>query len=191
MRKIVLASGSPRRKALLEQIGLEFTIDATAQEDAVSGDQEPHNLAIEISRMKAESVAPWHLDAIIIAADTIGVINGRIIGKPHSESDARAMLDSLSGKPHTVITGFTVLDTASGKAVTKSVETTVYMKPITRSEIDAYVKTGEPMDKAGSYAIQGLGALLVEKIEGDYFNVMGLPLAALAEVLTGFGVKVL
>jgi septum formation protein len=101
------------------------------------------------------------------------------------------MLAALSGKSHTVITGFTALDTLTRKAVSRSVETTVHMKRITKSEIEAYVKTGEPLDKAGAYAIQGLGAVLVEKIEGDYFNVMGLPLCALTEVLKEFGVNVL
>jgi len=191
MKSIILASASPRRKALLEQIGIKFTVDARVREDTGLVGQEPHQLAREISLKKAESVAGGYPDAIIIAADTFGVIDGRIIGKPHSESEVRTMLASLSGKSHTVITGFTVLDTFTGKAVSRSVETTVHMKRITKSEIEAYLQTGEPMDKAGSYAIQGLGAVLVEKIEGDYFNVMGLPLAALAEVLKEFGVNVL
>ncbi len=191
MKKIILASASPRRKALLEQIGLKFTVDAAAQEDTGLAGQEPHRLAREISLKKAESVAGQYPDAIIIAADTIGVIDGQILGKPESESEAQAMLASLSGKSHTVITGFTVLDTLTGEAVSRSVETIVHIRRITKSEIKAYVQTGEPLDKAGSYAIQGLGAVLVEKIEGDYFNVMGLPLAALAKVLKEFGVNVL
>jgi len=188
---IVLASASPRRKALLEQIGLEFTVDARVREDTEFIGQEPHHLAREISLQKAESVANSYPDAIIIAADTFGVIDGHITGKPRSESEARAILTSLSGKSHTVITGFTLLDTLTRKAVSRSVETTVYMKRITKTEIEAYVQTGEPLDKAGAYAIQGLGAVLVEKIKGDYFNVMGLPLYALAEVLKEFGVNVL
>lgn len=191
MKRIILASASPRRKALLEQIYLKFTVDARAREDTEFVRQEPHQLAREISLKKAESVAIDYPNAIIIAADTFGVIDGCIIGKPHSESEARAMLASLSGKSHTVITGFTVLDTLTRKAVSRSVQTTVHMKRITTSEIEAYVKTGEPLDKAGAYAIQGLGAVLVEKIEGDYFNIMGLPLYALAEVLKEFGVNVL
>ena len=191
MKKIVLASGSPRRKALLEQICLEFTIDTCVREETGFTGWEPHRLALEISLKKAQSVVGRYPDAVIIAADTFGVIEGRIIGKPHSESDARAMLASLSGKTHTVITGFTVLDTLTRKTVSQSVETAVHMKRITGEEIEAYVKTGEPLDKAGAYAIQGLGAVLVDKIEGDYFNVMGLPLCALAEVLKGFGVHVL
>ena len=190
MKRIILASASPRRKALLEQIGLKFTVDTQAQEDTELAGREPHQLAREISLKKAESVASHYPDSIIIAADTIGVIEGRIIGKPHSESEASAMLALLIGKSHTVITGFTVLDTLTRKAVSRSVETTVHMRRITASEIKAYVQTGEPLDKAGSYAIQGLGAVLVEKIEGDYSNVMGLPLSALAEVLKEFGVNV-
>ncbi len=191
MKRIILASASPRRKALLEQICLKFTVDTRMREDTELVGQQPHQLARELSLKKAESVASGYPDAIIIAADTLGVIDGCIIGKPHSESEARSMLASLNGKSHTVITGFTVLDTLTRKAVSRSVETTVHMKRITKSEIEAYVKTGEPLDKAGAYAIQGLGAVLVEKIEGDYFNVMGLPLCALAEVLKEFGVNVL
>lgn len=191
MKKIILASSSPRRKTLLEQLGLKFTVDARVSEDNNSAGQEPRELVRENSRKKAESVAGGYPDAIIIAADTIGIIDGRVIGKPHSESEARIMLASLSGKPHTVITGFTVLDTLTGKDVSRVVETTVYMRRITGAEIEAYLQTGEPLDKAGSYAIQGLGAALVERIEGDYFNVVGLPLAALAEVLKEFGISVL
>jgi len=191
MKTIILASSSPRRRALLEQIGLTFRVDAGVQEDETSAEQEPHRLARELSLKKAVSTAGRHPDATIIAADTFGIIDGRIIGKPHSEREARAMLALLSGRAHSVITGFTVLDTQTGKSVSRSIETTVYMKQITKSEIDAYVKTGEPLDKAASYAIQGLGAVLIEKIEGDYFNVMGLPLASLAEVLKDFGVNVL
>jgi len=191
MKRIVLASASPRRKALLEQIGLEFTVDTHVREDTEFVGQEPHRLAREMSLKKAESVASSYPDAIIIAADTFGIIDGHIIGKPHSESEARSMLTALSGKSHTVITGFTVLDTCTYKAVSRSVETIVYMKLMTKSEIEAYVKTGEPLDKAGAYAIQGLGAVLVEKIEGDYSNVMGLPLGALTEVLKEWGINVL
>ena len=191
MKRIVLASTSPRREALLKQIGLKFTVDARVLEDIEPVSQEPHQLAKEIALRKAKSVANEHPDAIIIAADTFGVIDNRTFGKQYTEMEARALLDWLSGKAHTVITGFTVLDTLTGKTVSRSVETTVYMKQLTKLEIEAYVRTGEPLDKAGAYAIQGLGAVLVEKIEGDYFNVVGLPLYALSEVLKGFGINVL
>jgi septum formation protein len=191
MKRIVLASTSPRREALLKQIGLKFTVDARVLEDIEPVSQEPHQLVIETAMRKAKSVANEHPDAIIIAADTFGVIDSRTFGKQHNEMEARALLAGLSGKAHTVITGFTVLDTLTGKTISRSVETTVYMKQLTKLEIEAYVRTGEPLDKAGAYAIQGLGAVLVEKIEGDYFNVVGLPLHALSEVLKEFGINVL
>lgn len=191
MRTIILASSSPRRKALLEQLGLKFTVDAGVQEAAAITGQEPDEIVKEIALKKAQSVADKYPDAVIIAADTIGVIGGRIIGKPHSAREAKEILSLLSGKAHTVITGFTVLDTATGKTVSQSVETSVYFKPVDKAEIEAYVQTGEPLDKAGAYAIQGKGAVLVDKIEGDYFNVVGLPLVALTEVLKEFSVKVL
>lgn len=191
MKKIVLASGSPRRKDLLKQIGLDFTVDTGTQEDDIVPGIDPHQLTRQISLRKAQSVAGKYDAAIIIAADTIGVIGGKIIGKPRSEAEARSMLANLSGKAHSVITGFTVIDTGTRKTVSRSVETIVYIKPLTKTAIDTYVKTGEPMDKAGAYAIQGLGAVLVERIEGDYYNVMGLPLSAIAETLKEFGVDVL
>ncbi len=191
MKRIILASTSPRRKALLEQIGLKFTVDARVQEDTEPLSKEPHRLAIASALRKAKSVASEYPDAIIIAADTFGVIDGHIFGKPHSEREACALLAELSGEVHTVITGFVVIDTLTGNTISRSVETTVYLKQLTKSEIEVYVRTGEPLDKAGAYAIQGLGAVLVEKIEGDYFNVVGLPLCALSEVLKEFGINVL
>jgi septum formation protein len=191
MKTVILASTSPRRQALLEQIGLKFTVDDRVQEDTGLTGLEPHELVRTVSLKKAQSVAGYYADTVIIAADTIGVIDGRIIGKPHSKAEARVMLSALRGKAHTVITGFAVLDTLTRKSVSRSVETTVYMKQITEAEIEAYVATGEPLDKAGAYAIQGLGASLVEKIEGDYSNVVGLPLYALTEVLKEFGINVL
>ncbi len=191
MRRIVLASASPRRKALLEQIGLAFTVDGDVREDVMPAQGEPQHLAREASLRKARSVAGKHPNSIIIAADTIGFIDGRILGKPHSPDKVRAILRSISGRRHGVITGFTVLDTGTGKSVTRSVETAVDIKRLTPAEIDAYVKTGEPLDKAGAYAIQGRGAAIVERIEGDYTNVVGLPLCALAEALKEFGVSIL
>ena len=129
-----------------------------------------------------------HADSIIIAADTIGVLEGRILGKPLDAPHACKMLAELSGRCHSVITGFTVIDSATDKAVSRSVETKVHFRKLSRAEISRYVKTGEPLDKAGAYAIQGLGSLLVERIEGDYNNVIGLPICALAIVLKGFGI---
>jgi septum formation protein len=190
-RHIVLASASPRRKELLEKLGLKIEVDPSESSEDLSGNLSPEDLAKSISVEKAKTVASRYPDAVIIAADTFGVLGKKLLGKPHTGEEARKMLLEMSGKSHRVITGFTVLDTRTGKIVTKSTETRVYFKKLTRSEIDLYVNTGEPLDKAGAYAIQGLGAVIVEKISGDYYNVVGLPLNALTEVLKEFGIKVL
>jgi len=178
MKTIILASASQRRKELLQKIGLRFEIEPSGCEEEIHAELDPNEVVLQISIEKAQSVAAKHKDAVIIAADTIGVIGNKILGKPHTENEARKMLKEISGKAHSVITGFTVLDTATNKIFSRTINTKVYIKNLTTYEIDAYVKTGEPLDKAGAYAIQGLGSLIVEKIEGDYYNVMGLPLLA-------------
>ncbi len=186
-----MASASPRRAELLRQVGLNFAIDpATGSEPPFSG-SDPHAYARQLSLAKAIAVAPRHPDALIIAADTFGMVEGQFIGKPHTADEAQKMLSSLSAKSHAVITGFTVLDTVTGRHVSRSVETTVRFRALSQEEISAYLATGEPLDKAGAYAIQGKGAVLVECIEGDYANVVGLPLAALSETLKLFGFNVL
>jgi septum formation protein len=200
-RKIVLASGSPRRKELLEKIGVEFTVDPSDYpEDWQSTIQInkdlgialiPEKLAQSISIRKAAAVAPKYPNAIIIAADTLGVLRGKVIGKPRTPDEARQMLQALSGKSHRVVTAFTILDSKNNKMVTRAVVTRVYFKKLDHAEIDNYVKTGEPLDKAGAYAIQGKGSIFVEKIDGDYYNVMGLPLNSLSESLKEFGVQIL
>ena len=190
MKTIVLASASPRRKELLEKLGLKFEVDVSGCEEKIDSELEPEEVVRRISITKAKSVAARHKNAVIIAADTVGVIGKKILGKPHTENEAGKMLKEISGKPHTVITGFTILDTATNKTVSGTVKTTVYIKKLTPQEIEAYVKTGEPLDKAGAYAIQGMGAVIVEKIEGDYYNVMGLPLNAVTETLKEFGIDV-
>jgi len=191
MRRIVLASASPRRKELLDRIGLKFEVAESAFREELTSELEPGALVQKLSLEKASLVAKQYDDAIVIAADTIGVLDGNIIGKPHNERTAKQMLRMLSGKCHLVITGFTIIDTRSQKTLSRFVETKVYFRDLTDGEIDAYVRTGEPLDKAGAYAIQGLGALLVEKIEGDYYNVIGLPLNTLMESLKKFGVRLL
>jgi len=191
MKKIILASASPRRRELLEQIGLQFRVEPSNFEERGGPTSEPHELARALSLQKARAVAGKHRDAIIIAADTFVVFQGRILGKPHTEAEARRMLRTLSGCGHSVITAFTVMDAESGKTVTRSVGTKVQMKKLTDIEIDSYVRSGEPLGKAGGYAIQGMGAVIVERIEGDYFNVVGLPLSALAQALREFGIRVL
>ena len=191
MKRIILASASPRRKELLEKIGLRFEVDASDIEENLQSDITPQELAKKLSAAKAQAVVKKYAEAIIIAADTVGVFKGKIIGKPHTPPEAKKMLRMLNGKSHLVITGFTITDTETGKSISESVETKVYFRQLTEAEIDAYVKTGEPLDKAGGYAIQGLGALIVNKIEGDYYNVIGLPLGALIKSLKKFGVRLL
>jgi septum formation protein len=191
MKKIILASASPRRKEILEKIGLKFEVEPSDYAEDMRSGLSPGELARAISLEKARAVATRHKNAIIIAADTFIFFRGKIMGKPGTEAEARKMLMRLSGKPHLVITGFTVLDVDSNKVLTTSVESVVYIKNLTQEEIDAYVKSKEPLDKAGAYAIQGLGSVIVERIEGDYFNVMGLPLSALAEALKEFGIHIL
>ena len=144
-----------------------------------------------MSLEKARKIAIKHRNALIIAADTFVVYKNKIIGKPKTEKNARKMLKLLSGEQHLVITGFTIIDTKSGKTVTKSDETKVYLKKMTRDEIDAYIKTKEPLDKAGAYAAQEKGGLFVEKIEGDFLNVVGLPIFKLTSELKKFNVKIL
>ncbi len=191
MKTIILASASPRRKELLEKIGLKFEVEPSNREEDMLSGLKPHELARNISLEKAKVVANKHKNAIVIAADTIIVFKGKVLGKPHTETEAENMLKTMSGKSHYVITGFTIIDTDKNKTLTKSVETKVHIRKLTSKEINAYVKSQEPLDKAGAYAIQGLGSVIVGKIEGDYFNVMGLPLSALTESLKEFGINVL
>jgi septum formation protein len=187
-RTIILASASPRRKELLKKFNLMFTVDRSNYAEDICLGKNPKELAKSLSLGKAVTVASKYSDAIIIAADTFGVLHGKILGKPRTPNEARMMLHAISGKSHLVITGLTVIDSASLKSISRAIETRVYIKNLSPLEINDYVNTGEPLDKAGAYAIQGLGALLVEKIIGDYYNVVGLPLNALAGILREFGI---
>lgn len=188
MKPLVLASSSPRRKELLETLGLKFTIDATKVEEDIGRKLKPAELVKTISLEKATAVADRHPDSIIIAADTFGVLGNKLLGKPRSASEAVAILSTISGRCHRVLTGFTILDSGGGRTISKVVETKVYFKKLSDEEIENYVRSGEPMDKAGAYAIQGVGSALIERIEGDYYNVIGLPLYALVSELKKFGV---
>jgi septum formation protein len=191
VQQIILASASPRREEILKKTGLPFRVVASNYHEEVDSAMSPRSLARLLSLKKAEAVAERYQKALVIGADTFIVFKGRIIGKPHTKAEARRMLTMLNGKTHTVITGFTIIDGESGKKVSRSAETTVVLKKLTRAEIDGYVRTGEPLDKAGAYAVQGIGAAIVSRIEGDYFNVMGLPFSKLVESLKEFGVKIL
>ena len=188
---IILASGSPRRRELLEQIGVKnYRIVSPDVDEHVEGHPAPEELVELLSRRKAEAVgAKAGADALVIAADTVVALDGAILGKPHSREEAGAMLAALSGREHAVYTGLTVL---RGDALDTGHEVTeVVFRTLTSPEILDYVSTGEPLDKAGAYGIQGYGALLVEGIRGDYFNVVGLPLCRLGRMLARFGVECL
>jgi septum formation protein len=191
MKRIILASTSPRRKELLSSIGVRFEVDPGEYEEDMGLDLDPPALARFLSLEKAKSVAGRHDNALIIAADTFIVFKNRLLGKPRDAREAGEMLKMLSGRSHSVITGFTILDAGTGKRISKAVETEVWFKRLTDEEIAAYVRTKEPLDKAGAYAIQGLGAFFIRKIDGDYFNVIGLPLSALTDGLKKFGIHIL
>lgn len=190
MRKIVLASKSPRRRELLRQIGLDFVVDVSEIDEDKISHASPLGLAKNLSKVKAEKIAKKHKDAIIIAADTLIVLNNEIIGKPKDKEDAKKMLQKLSGKTHFVITGFTIHDSRSKKEITKALTSKVKFKKMTEKEINDYVETEEPLDKAGGYGIQDKGAVFIEKVEGDFFNVVGLPVFTLSEILKKFGINI-
>ena len=188
---IILASQSPRRRQLLGQIGLDhFIVRPARGEEVMDPALSPAQLVEELSRQKAREVAgasdPGDL---VIAADTVVAIGGRVLGKPHDREEACAMLSALSGREHTVYTGVTVC--RDDRMLTQHEATQVRFRPLSPREIRAYVDSGEPMDKAGAYGVQELGALLVEGIRGDYFNVVGLPLCRLGQMLSQFGVELL
>lgn len=183
MQKIVLASGSPRRKELLGKIGLNFIVDPSDFEEVLDQTINPLELVKKLSYGKAADVAKRHPDSIVIGADSVVAINNITLGKPHTEAKAIEMLSKLSGTIHSAISGFTIIDTKTGKTISEAVETKIFFRNLTSGEIENYVATGEPLDKAGAYAIQGKGALLVDKIEGDFYNIVGLPLSKLAETL--------
>lgn len=182
--EIILASQSPRRKEILTLLDIPFKIMVSDADETVEDGLPPYFIAESLSLKKAAAVAKnTDADALIIGADTIVVSEGKILGKPGDASHAASMLKSLSGKWHSVISGVTVFRTKDTKSESFYVETKVKFSDITDAEIDDYIATGEPMDKAGAYGIQGIGAKFVEKIEGDYFNVVGLPLNRLYSVL--------
>ena len=184
---IVLASASPRRRDLLARLGLRFEVDPPRQEeDLPSPGEDPDAYAGRISAAKAAEVAERRPDALVLAADTVVVLDGEVLGKPADAAEARAMLARLSGFEHAVYTGVTVL-APGGSRATGTELTRVRFRTLQREEIDAYVATGEPLDKAGAYGIQEYGATFVEGVSGCYFNVMGLPVVRLLALLDEVG----
>jgi septum formation protein len=188
---IILASNSPRRKELLRQIGLDFSSDPADVDERMLADETPESYAIRVALDKARVAAGRAKSGIVIGADTIVVLDDTVFGKPVDAQDAERMLLQLSRRMHRVITGLAVMDVATGRALTRASITRVWFRNLTRDEITAYVKSGEPLDKAGAYGIQEKDALLVERIEGCYFNVVGLPLSLLGEMFSEFGIELI
>jgi septum formation protein len=184
---VILASGSPRRQQLLGELGVPFrTIVSDAPETLTSGLSAVEQ-AILLADRKARAVAAGIAAGLVLGADTMVVLEGEILGKPRDDADARAMLRRLSGRDHQVITGLTIVDAKTGESQSESVTTVVTMRDLTDIEIAVYVATGEPLDKAGAYAIQGAGAALIAEYRGCYANVVGLPLCATSRLLVTAG----
>ena len=181
---LILASKSPRRQELLGLFGLSFTVRAADVDETMDPCMPPAQAVGEVSARKALAIPDDQ--ALILAADTIVVCDGQILGKPCNEADAVRMLNLLSGRDHQVITGVTLR--RGTRLVTQAETTHVWFRDLSQAEIAAYIATGEPMDKAGAYGIQNLGAMLVESIRGDYFTVMGLPVCQLALALKRYGI---
>lgn len=179
LKKVILASASPRRNNLLQKLGLAFETDPADIDESISPKENPVDAVQRIAAAKAGAVGDRHPDSVVIAADTVVVCKGQILGKPADKTDAYNMLSLLSGVEHEVITGLCVLDTATGRGETGHEMTRVWFRELETDEIKAYIATGEPLDKAGAYAIQGLAAIFVAGIEGCYYNVVGLPLSRL------------
>ena len=202
--KLILGSQSPRRRELLKQVGLDFEVRTADLDETEYETGDPARTVCAICEAKARAVAKLlkteadacHLSPVtchlILTSDTIVVLDGRIMGKPHSQAQAEEMLSALSGREHSVFTAFTLLPVGGAETpVTEFEEPRVRFRPLEREEILAYIASGEPMDKAGAYGIQGLGAALVESIRGDFYTVMGLPLCRVCEALKRYGIRVL
>ena len=191
MAQIVLASGSPRRKGLLERIGVtDFLVRVPEVEETFPEGLTPQKVVSHISREKAEAASRLcGPEDIIITADTMVFLDQARLGKPRDEAHALEMLTALQGRRHTVCTGVSVCQ--GDRRLTETESTDVFFRPASEAELRRYIATGEPMDKAGAYGVQGRGALLVERLEGDFFNVMGLPVLRLARMLEKFGISLL
>lgn len=184
---LILASGSPRRKELLRLIVPDFLVEPADVDERVIAAPTPAALVRALALAKCRAVAALRPGDLVLGCDTVVDVDGRVLGKPADPEDAVRMLTALSGREHTVYTGVTIR--RGGEEATEHEATAVRFRPLTPEEIRTYVSTGEPMDKAGSYGIQGYGCLLVEGIRGDYFNVVGLPVCRLGRMLARFGIE--
>lgn len=183
--QLILASSSPRRQELLRQIGIPFVVEVPEVDEHAVHAESPAELVERLALRKARAVAARHPDALVLGADTIVVVDGEVLGKPADRAEAEAMLGRLSGRPHQVLTGVAVVRGPEEQVAHE--ETVVRFAPLTREQIRWYVETGEPMDKAGAYGIQGRAAALIASISGDYYNVVGLPLHRTVQMLAQFG----
>lgn len=194
-RHMILASTSPRRRELIALLGIPFQVmPSEAGEDTPAG-WKPEQVVEELALRKADAVyrklTESDRDAVVVGSDTIVVLEDDILGKPADEADAVRMLQMLQGRRHQVYTGAACIDGVTGRSMVRHSVTSVDIKPLSTEQICAYVRSGEPMDKAGAYGIQGLGAVIVEGITGDYFTVVGLPLSLLGDMLSEMGMPVL
>ncbi|MEK7803873.1 MAG: Maf family protein [Deltaproteobacteria bacterium] len=187
-KRLVLASSSPRRKTLLEKIGLRFDICHSNIDENIKKGEAPEEHCLRLAEEKAKEAAKNVENGWIIGADTIVFIDNRILGKPSDVNEAREMLNLLKGRYHKVCTAFCLLNTVTGGKIKRVVESRVKVKNLTDREIEDYIKTSEPFDKAGAYAVQGIGSFMVEEIEGSYTNVVGLPMEELEEALEQAGI---
>ena len=191
-KKLILASASPRRKELLENLGYVFQTIPADIDETISDTKSPEDIVKELALQKATYVAnSVNYPAIIIGSDTIVVVDNTILGKPENNEDAYNMLKMLSGRAHQVISGIAIIDNKSNKNIVDSVSSDVYFRTLSIEEITSYVKTGEPMDKAGAYAIQGLASTFIEKINGCYNNIVGLPIFKVTQALKEFDLDIL
>jgi septum formation protein len=183
--RVILASASPRRRELLTLIGIVHEVEPADIDESLLPGEKPAAHAERLARTKAHTIAERRPDAVVIAADTIVVVDGDVLGKPRDKAAAHAMLKRLSGRTHTVLTAIAVARAARTESAVESVDVT--FRALSDAEIDSYIATGEPMDKAGAYGIQGYGATIVERVDGDYFSVMGLGLRRLVDLLDRVG----
>ena len=185
---LILASSSPRRQRFLQELGLDFTVRPADVEEQHRPGEEPETFVLRLAADKARAVADRNPQACILAADTIVVLEQAILGKPRDAAHAEAMLAGLSGRWHEVWTGYCLCRSRDGVSVQRAVRTRVLFRPLTAALCRAYVLTGEPLDKAGAYGLQGRGAFLVERIDGSHSNVIGLPMAEVIEDLLRLGI---
>jgi septum formation protein len=182
---LILASASPRRMALLREAGYVFEIEPAHVDESELVGEAPGAYVLRVAAMKARTIAARHPDGIVLAADTTVVVNGAMLAKPANDADAKRMLGLLSGRTHDVLTGVVLV--RGGRESSAVVDTRVRFRPLTAAEIDWYVASGEPRDKAGAYGVQGLAARFVDSVEGSYSNVVGLPIGAVRALLAAEG----